>query len=150
MATKSIKTVRPEPNKQINIQGAESILDKETPVWKFEYFDTTHSEWGFGTVDWEDILKKLASFEQLTWYKIKTATTGTYPPKTKNHFISVDRICSDAQKLFEGLKLPEKGYDEVFSLRLDGTHRLFGVVSGKVFYLLWNDPEHKICPTEAK
>jgi hypothetical protein len=40
--------------------------------------------------------------------------------------------------------------DYLWAFRSDGTHRIWGILSDGVFYVLWNDPEHKICPVEKK
>ena len=62
-----------------------------------------------------------------------------------SHFISIDKLCKDAQKRLEELHLDD--VEELYSLRLTGTKRLFGIRVGASLEILWYDPDHSICPS---
>ena len=38
----------------------------------------------------------------------------------------------------------------LWSYHLGGEHRVWGILTDNVFYLLWNDPEHKIYPIDVQ
>ena len=52
-------------------------------------------------------------------------------------------LCKDAQRRIEELHLD---IDQVFSLRLTETLRIYGILENGVFNVLWYDPNHEICP----
>jgi hypothetical protein len=57
-------------------------------------------------------------------------------------------VIPDARKRLEQLRLDDT--DELFSLRLNGQERLWGIRSNDIFSLLWWDPKHEICPAPLK
>ena len=38
----------------------------------------------------------------------------------------------------------------LWAYRLSGTHRIWGILTDNVFYLLWNDPKHAIYPIDIQ
>jgi len=103
-----------------------------------------------GPFGWKDIsIEKLKGiigtikhFESMTWSEIKSATHGV-GGRSNNHFIPVCECSKEAQKRYwECFKY--EGEDDVFSLRLSGKERVFGVVSEGIFKVLWWDPDHKV------
>ena len=94
------------------------------------------------------ILPKLKEFEKLTWREIEEQLYPSYGKyKTKNHSISIDRLCPEAQRRLKELK--QDDIEEVFSLRLAGKLRLFGIRHNNCFRLLWIDFNHEICPSKS-
>ncbi len=85
------------------------------------------------------IIGKLKSFERSAWADIE---------RGGSHFIGVESIIRDAQRRLEMLKLDDT--DELFSLRLSGLERLWGLRSNDVFSVLWWDPNHQICPSTLR
>lgn len=57
-------------------------------------------------------------------------------------------MISEAQTRLEELKLDDE--EELFRFRLDGTARVWGIREGRVFKILWWDPEHEICPSNKR
>jgi len=119
-----------------------SYLDK-MPTWRFMKIDAEHEKWSIKKCcDFNsDVLDKLVDFEQQTWGDI------TIHAKKKNHHIDVNHLVREAQKRLEALKIYE---DQLFSLRLDGTTRLFGILQDGVFNIIWYDSNHEICPSQKK
>ncbi len=62
---------------------------------------------------------------------------------TNSHFEDIAILCKEAQKRIEELHLD---IDQVFSLRLTATLRIYGILENGVFNVLWYDPNHEICP----
>jgi hypothetical protein len=85
------------------------------------------------------ILDKLKSIENSTWPDIE---------RGGSHFIPVSNVIKDAQARLRHLKLDD--IDQLFSLRLTGAERLWGLRTNDVFSLLWWDPNHEICPSELR
>ncbi len=119
-----------------------SYLDK-TPTWRFIKTDISHDKWSIKKCcDFNhDVLDKLVSFERQTWSEISIHS------KKQNHHISVNELIKDARNRLEELKVYE---DELFSLRLDGTTRLYGILQDGVFNIIWYDCNHEICPSKKK
>lgn len=89
-----------------------------------------------------EIHSKLSDFESMTWGQILLEA------KKQNHSIRPHQICKEARDRLEVL-----GYgdlDRVFSLRLSGCERIWGVINEGVFTVLWWDPEHTVYPVEKK
>lgn len=89
-----------------------------------------------------DIREKLANFETMSWAEILVDA------KKYNHQISVDQICQAATERLRELKLDD--VDQLLSLRLQATQRVWGLLERGVVTLLWWDPNHEICPSVKK
>lgn len=68
--------------------------------------------------------------------------------KKRNHTVPVSRVCKEARDHLSALNLSE--IDEVVSLHLTGTERVWGYRQGAVLHVLWWDPDHQICPSLLK
>lgn len=95
--------------------------------------------WGWTSARfWSRIYPKLAGFETMTWGDIKNGGS---------HHISIENIIKPARDRLEELRM---NIDEVFSLRLSGRERIFGLRAGRLLKLLWWDPDHEIAPSNKK
>lgn len=84
------------------------------------------------------IREKLRGFESMTLAEI------FIQGKKRNHGVELGKLCHDAQR-----RLRELGYDdldELYTLRLSGPERIWGIRDCNVFTLLWWDPRHQVCP----
>ena len=88
------------------------------------------------------IREKLRAFESRTLNEVFIAS------KKQSHAIPITDLCREAQRRLEDLKLFD--VDELYSLHLSGTERVWGFVIQNVFNLLWWDPNHLVCPSEKK
>lgn len=86
-----------------------------------------------------NILQKLKNFESMTWGEIEGR---------RHHSISKDTLSRTAQKRLEEIHMDD--VDEVFSLAMGGTERIFGVRERNIFKILWWDPDHQVCPSSKK
>lgn len=112
----------------------------EKPVWRFNKYDK--DLWPVKIPDFiERIFDKLADYEGMTWQEIQSASGGkTYG--TNSHFENVADLDKAAQKRLVELKLDD--VDQLFSLRLTGKERLYGILENGVFAILWYDKEHEV------
>ena len=88
---------------------------------------------------WTEILPKLQNFESMTWAQILQAIGGR-AKGNNSHFVSVERLTRQAKD-----RLAEIGQDDVselFSLRLTGTTRIYGIRDRRALKLLWYDQHH--------
>ena len=88
------------------------------PKWRFQKRDCEHERWHLEVTD--ILLEKLTNFESMTWAQILVEA------KSQNHHVKTYELIKEAQKRLTTLKLDD--YDEICSLRLDGTHRLYGIL----------------------
>jgi hypothetical protein len=119
----------------------ESYLQK-APSWGFTHM-RLDGPYGWNNCDAVTfinlILPKLKSYESMSWAEIQGKNS---------HFIDVKDICDKAKKCL--LEQQQDDIDQVFSLRMEGRPRLFGIVHEGVFKSLWYDPQHQICKSFKK
>ncbi len=117
--------------------------DSEKVVWKLEILDPD-GPWGWrsAAVDrdwWVEIFPKLKHFETMTWAEILRASGGRRIGNN-HHPVAVENLSRAAQNRLKEIGLSEVW--ELFSLRLDGTKRIYGIRDGQVLKVLWYDPHH--------
>jgi hypothetical protein len=119
--------------------GLESILDSP-PSWRLHKLDLDGPfGWrGLSGHQLDEIRAKLAEFESLSWREIKVEQAD------RHHLISIGKMSPEAQKRLRKI-LPEM--DELFSLRLSGKGRIFGILQERgAMLVVWWDPDHEVCP----
>jgi len=138
------------PNKKINISTEKkarggSILEKERIEdkklsWKFSIIDTD-GEWTFKNIKkdyfWDHLLNKLKNYE--------SQTVGEFIIPEHNHKIEKCRLRKEAQKRLIEIELDD--CDELYSVHITSKKRLWGILEGSYFKILWWDPRHEICPS---
>ena len=143
-------------SREVRTGGSPDFLqqssDTKTPAWQFGRIDELHPDWGWKgmpATEWRSILQHLRAFEGMTWAEIKAAAGGR-KYGNNSHVLQVTDLVNKAQDRLEEIGIEE--LDEVFSLRLTQTLRLYGIRDGRVLRLLWHDPHHGTkrgcCPTE--
>ena len=88
------------------------------------------------------IRDKIRRFEALTWNEILVRDHD------RNHRIETWKLCKDARDRLADLKLED--VEELVSLRLSGTERIWGVLEHNVLSILWWDPFHDVYPSPKK
>jgi hypothetical protein len=127
---------------QIRVKESPGSTDHQTPAWQFHRCDEDHSLWGWSKLkenEHLEIIKLLYGFEKMPWNQIKQAAGGR-SSGTNHHPLPIDGFTKEAQKRLEQLKLDDN--DELFSLRLNNTLRLYGIRDGRVLRFVWHDPHH--------
>lgn len=131
---------RKRPVEKVN---ADSYLN-HNPIWRFYKSDDSHDKWGLkSNCNFnEELLDRLEDLESMTWSDIKIGA------KKENHFINISELCREAQKrITDDLKLD---VDQLFSIRVTGRKRLWGILEQGVFSIIWYDPNHEVCPSLKK
>lgn len=108
----------------------------EKPAWNFSTCDEVKwqlNEECAGELFWKEVLPYLKEQERKTWNTILISE------KTKNHTIDVRTLHKDAQRRLTEMFIEVEG---IISLRINGTHRLYGYTTGRVFNILWFDTNH--------
>lgn len=108
-----------------------------------------HGKWGFNDIvfrdKWcSDIRPKLLEFEKLTWGELASQAKGR-GSGIKHHHVQVSCLTRSAQKRLRKDLLYDD-LDDIFSLRLTGKIRLYGIIIERVMNLVWFDPRHEILP----
>jgi len=106
------------------------------PSWNFSSCDKKKwSIWATETKDifWSEIFPHLQSWEGMTWSEILVAA------KKQNHTLDSKNLSKSATDRLSELYVEA---DSLISLRMTGTHRLYGFMSGSAFNILWVDLDH--------
>lgn len=108
----------------------------KNPSWRFLNCDK--EAWAFskehiGDNIWDELLPYFQSLENQTWGDI------LIKDKKKNHSLQINTLNKDVQKRLETLYIEA---ESLISLRISGTHRLYGYITEAVFNILWYDDKH--------
>ena len=108
----------------------------QNPAWTFANSD--QDMWAFskehvGEVIWKEIIPRLRALETQTWREILVRD------KKQNHSLDLNDLNRVAQ---DRLITRYIEAESLISLRVTGTHRLYGYMTGRVFNILWYDDEH--------
>lgn len=131
--------------KQKNIfLSNKGVFYNKKPVWSFSKCDIDHPKWGFSaSEDLYFFIQKLKTYEGLSWIEIMQASGGRRSG-TNNHFEPVSELIPEAIGRWKELRLED--YDQIFSLRLTGMQRLYGILEEGIFFIVWYDRSHEIYP----
>lgn len=143
---KQIKQKENPKGKTIAQGGNPEQYYMEKPAWSFATSD--QDMWSFtqehiGELIWSEILPRLLALESQTWSEILVKD------KKQNHSINVHELNKIAK---DRLATRYIEAESLISLRITGTHRLYGYMSGRVFNVLWYDDDHgdnKTCVCRA-
>lgn len=108
----------------------------ENPAWSFANSD--QEMWSFskdhiGNLFWTEILPRLKSLESQTWNEILVRD------KKQNHSLDLSELNKDARDRLISKYIEA---ESLISLRITGSHRLYGYMTGRVFNVLWYDDDH--------
>lgn len=93
----------------------------------------------------EKIYPKLKSFENNTWDEIRKYSHRKKDKSvSNNHNVSISKLCKDAQDRL--IELGYSDYSEIYSLRLEGTIRLYGFRKMNYLDIIWVDLDHEVYP----
>ena len=134
--------------KKPNIGKDTQAYLKMYPIFSFRKYDAG-APWATrrdGKPTTDGVFKNLGGIEGQRWGEIECACGGR-SHGTNSHNIPITDMSKDAQKRANSIGLNET---ELFSLRLQGVVRLFGVIEPEngCFHVIWFDPAHQVCPTK--
>jgi hypothetical protein len=130
---------KPNPRKR-PVAGAH-VGDKKTVVWGLDYLDM-EGEWGWVHCQANSIPQILKFMRNLE----RCVHTDVFGARHK--FIKLDAICPAAQKRLTEIELDD--LDGIWELRVSGQKRIWGHRVEHVFYPIWWDPLHTVCPSNKK
>ena len=140
MAPKQPKSKRIGKQKK-QPRGVSSETLKEKVQWCFELFD--NHEWhgrGHKEKTFLFVANELKQYSKRTWNQILRK-------KWRDHGIPVDKISPNAQRRLRKLDI---NVDYLWRFRFSSKLRIWGIKAGKIFRVLWWDPEHEVYPTEPR
>ncbi len=108
----------------------------ENPAWAFANSD--QEMWAFsqthiGELFWTELFPRLKALETQKWSEILLKN------KKQNHSLNLNALNKIAQDRLAA-KFIEA--ESLISLRITGSHRLYGYMTGRVFNVLWYDDDH--------
>lgn len=112
------------------------------PLWAFRIVDL-QGPWGWDRMEAAvvvEVLTKLRDFESMTWLEID-GPTGS-------HGVALHRLSRQAQQRLTEIRQDDAA--ELFSLRITGKRRVWGILDEHVLRILWWDPGHQVCPSPKK
>jgi len=129
--------------------SAARVVASKAPQARPPAANSLNPRWSFVRVDhegpwpWDGIsgdrlvslMKRLADLERATWAGMGQAGS---------HFVAVGRIAPEAQRRLPQLQLDD--VDELFSARIGARGRIWGTRVRDTLFLMWWDPEHRVCP----
>lgn len=95
----------------------------------------------------QKVFPKLKQYETNTWYEIQQYVHGQRG-RSQNHFVDVKDLIPAARNRLD--KTVYRDVDQLFSLRLSGTLRIYGVRKFNWLDILWIDAKHEIYPSKKK
>lgn len=122
-------------------RGEPPTVVRRTPLWAFRIVDVG-GPWcwsALGGSELAQVLQRLKQLESMSWAEIEGP---------EHHFVDVPGCCKQARD-----RLRELRHDDVpalFSIRVTGRRRIYGVRNEHVLSLLWWDPEHQVYPSPKK
>jgi hypothetical protein len=124
------------------LSGAATSDDRV--CWRFTHVDHG-GPWGFDRMDSAtlcEVLTKLRDCETMTLNELRR--TGDF----FKEYELPGGLCKEAVA-----RLAAIGFDDaskIQRLRFTGTQRLYGFLTGNIFYVLWWDPLHEVYPSNLK
>ncbi len=126
----------PQATKAPRLAFDPTSSDALPPVWNVRIMDID-GPWGWSKATKDDLIRqiqpKLGEFETMNWAEI--GQNGSHP-------IPVYQIVKDARKRLR--EINQADLDDLFSLRLTGQRRIWGIRDWNILKILWWDPRHEI------
>lgn len=104
--------------------------------------------WDIDRADMMEIMAFLSEMEKRTWSEIRRDMAGGNRRRGEKHkFIPLASLSKEARARLAEIELDDQ--DQLFRFRLGNLKRLWGVIlpDDHMFYLLWWDEHHKVCPS---
>jgi len=122
-------------------KGFDENPNRLKPAWRIGAMEM-RDPFGWHTLSGEELFEihaKLRDFESMTLQEILGP---------RHHRVPVQSLCKEATDRLAELHLDD--IEELLSLRLTATQRIWGVLEHNVVILLWWDPDHQVCPSLKK
>jgi hypothetical protein len=130
----------------LKIPRGESVVgnyDSQQIAWHLRGLDLGGPFGWAGVLQHEgfaELFGALSAFETMTWAEIKA--------NNSSHSVRVDLLSKAARDRL--VEIEQDDVEELFSLRISGRRRVWGIQDRHILRLLWWDPEHEVFPTSPK
>lgn len=114
---------------------------REHPVWQVGIIDVD-GPFGWNTItnaELQEVRTRLAAFESMTWHEIIGQD---------NHEVETYKLSKAAKDRL--LEIKQDDTEQLFSLRISGPKRIWGILDRNALKVLWWDPEHKVYPVPKR
>lgn len=128
--------------KNPSAKGVRTEIDSDAfynkhPSWGFSSIDT--EMWQFdkqhaGMYFWGEIFPFFKNLGSMEWREILANDDNS-----NSHYVEPDSLNPKAKRRLEDRQIEA---ESIMSLRINGTHRLYGYMTGAVFNILWFDTNH--------
>jgi hypothetical protein len=137
----------PDGGKNPKFGGVPENSHTQYPCWQLGRMDFG-GPWSWHGISAKaaaiEIHSKLRNFESMTWAEILKAAGGR-SNGNNSHNVPIENLDKSARDRLE--ELGQGDIDELFSLRLAGKERVWGIKIGSLVKILWYDPKHEVCPS---
>jgi len=133
---KKVKQKKEPRGNYIGQGGNPDQYYSQHPAWNFSCCD--REKWSIFSdearrIFWNELLPHFQGWETQTWSNL------LIDAKKQNHSIRVNDLNQIASDRLAVLCIEA---ESLISLRLTGTHRIYGYIQGAVFHILWIDLNH--------
>lgn len=147
MGSKKQVVIKKSPNsKQTNTENYSS--ETLNSIWKFDKLDK-NGDFKFDInatyFDHKDFVDKMINYSNMTWADIKKQTHDK-KNKSKNHFLSLEKLSKEALERVKKLGYDESYPDSIFSFAFNNLTRVIGIKINEYFHVVWYDKNHQFCP----
>ncbi|MGD9736426.1 MAG: hypothetical protein AB7V58_12610 [Solirubrobacterales bacterium] len=132
--------VKPQKRPKRAIFGKPTSEDP-TVIWGLSYVDLG-GKWGWARID-VNVLSHVLNFMHNLEGMLPVEVFG---PRHKR--IEIDSLCPEAKKRLTEIELDD--LDALWELHVTGLERIWGHRVGHVFYPVWWDPLHEVCPSKKR
>lgn len=126
-------------------------IDELSFQWTANEVDHEHNglwDWDLTPKETADLLDLLSGVSNLVWREVKEMKFNSKNrTRALHHSQPVESICGEARRRLHVIGRGDQ--EEVFRLRHGNTIRVWGVLEGPVFSILWFDRNHKVCPSDS-
>lgn len=121
------------------------------PSWGLTLMDVEYKgdwSWDVDQHGMRRVMELLAAMERMTWKEIFDLKTGGRRRGALHKFIPIESLCAAAQQRLYELNID---FDMLFRFRFGNMGRLWGALrmSSGIFYPIWYDADHRVCPSRA-
>ncbi|HEV7881458.1 hypothetical protein [Bradyrhizobium sp.] len=120
-----------------------ALIAAKNFCWRFDQIDW-NGPFGWSKISASDlaqiVIPKLHDYESMTWAEMD-GPSGS-------HTVDYDQLCKEAQDRLKELKMTH--VEALFSVRIAGAVRVWGVKDIAILRVLWWDPDHQVCPSLKK